>query len=310
MPAPGEPLRVAFVGQGNYFRACSLEQGAGGIEPTFIDFRARSDPGPMLEAIAALEPHVVIVFRPEFVPHGAFAELAAVTVGYLTEVVPRPDDESHAHLERRLEVLESIDASQFDRILSFDPHTAATVAELAPVWRSLPLPVSDAFYSEPRTFEERPHRTPEAIFVGRSTPHREAFLMPVKHEFDVIHIAHGISDERLRRFLADCDVGINVHKVRRPNYENRVSLYLAAGLLVITQPLSPTFGLEAGRDYLEVSSPQELYETLARVRAEPDAFLDVRRSGRESAEAFRASTVYPRLVGELLADVAASGGRL
>ncbi|HLH14449.1 MAG TPA: hypothetical protein VKV16_06635, partial [Solirubrobacteraceae bacterium] len=61
-------LRVAFVGQSVYFRQCALERPAAGVEPTFIDFRAAAPPEPLLEALEALDPDVVLVFRPEIVP--------------------------------------------------------------------------------------------------------------------------------------------------------------------------------------------------------------------------------------------------
>ena len=42
--------------------------------------------------------------------------------------------------------------------------------------------------------------------------------------------------------------------------------------------------------------------------ADPAAYLDVQRAGREQAERFRASRVYPRLVRDAAADMAAHGG--
>ena len=49
--------------------------------------------------------------------------------------------------------------------------------------RSLPLPVADRYYKPVRPV--RPGR-PRALFVGRSTAHREKFLTRVKHEHDVL----------------------------------------------------------------------------------------------------------------------------
>jgi hypothetical protein len=304
-PPKDAPLRLAFVGQGNYFRSMSLEGPAAGIQPAFIQFRARTPTDSMLRELHEFDPHVVIVFRPEFLPEGTLSTVAAPVIGYVTEPLPRPGEPEHPDLVRRRKVFGGLDPSQLDRIVSYDPYIEPTIAEIVPVWRSLPLPVADSFYTSPSQVIARA----EAIFVGKSTPRREQLLIPAKHFFEVIHLAHGISGARLREFLAECGVGINVHNQDYPAFEHRVPMYQAAGLLVLTEPLSPTHGLSPGKDYLEVGSAQELYETLSRVMDDPAAFLDIRLSGRQKAELFRASRVYPDLVRDLFSDLAAHGTR-
>lgn len=84
----GSPLRLAFFGQGVYFRQCALALPCGGLEPAFRDFRAAARPGPLLGALKTLDPDVVVVFRPEIIPPGLFARLNAVTIGYLSEPLP------------------------------------------------------------------------------------------------------------------------------------------------------------------------------------------------------------------------------
>ena len=64
-------------------------------------------------------------------------------------------------------------------------------------------------------------------------------------------------------------ITFNVHNEPYPTFENRVLLHLAAGHLVITEPLSPTHGLERGLDYVEVSYPEELTHVAATVRDVP-----------------------------------------
>ena len=98
--ADGPPLRLAFVGQTTYFASCSLQQPAAGILPTFIEFRAGADAEAMVVSLRAFDPDVVLVFRPEIVPAGAFGELDALTIGFITEPIPRTDGASHPDLER------------------------------------------------------------------------------------------------------------------------------------------------------------------------------------------------------------------
>jgi hypothetical protein len=301
---PGRPdLRVAFVGQSVFFRQCSLEQSADGVQQTFVDFRSAAPPEPLIAQLHELDPDVVLVFRPEIVPDGLFDGLRAVTIGYLTEPLPRATGEDHPDLQARLRWLGEVDPHNFDRIVCFDPLIAQTAASVLPVWCSLPIPVSDSLFADVR---ER-GRPPRLLFVGRSTEHREALLAPVKQRYPIVHIGHGLFGERLARFLDRADVQLNLHNNPYPSFENRVSVALAAGHLVISEQLSPRHDLEPGRDYLEFEGAERLAELVERLARDPEAYLDVQRSGREQAERFRASSVYPRLLREAVEDVAASG---
>jgi hypothetical protein len=294
---------VAFVGQSVFFKQCSLEQPADGVQPTFIDFRSAAPPEPLIAALRELDPDVVLVFRPEIVPDGLFESLRAVTIGYLTEPLPRAAKDDHPDLQARLRWLKEVDPHNFDRIVCFDPLIAQTAGSVLPVWRSLPIPVSDSLFADVR---ERA-RPPRLLFVGRSTEHREALLAPVKQRHPVVHIGHGLFGERLVRFMDRADAQLNLHNNPYPSFENRVCIALAAGHLVISEQLSPRHELEPGRDYLELEGAEQLVELVDELERDPGAYLDVQRSGREQAERFRASSVYPRLLREAIEDVAASG---
>lgn len=296
-------MRLAFVGQATYFHYCALEQPALGVEPRFFDFRAGLDPAPLTAALRAWDPDALIVFRPEIVPAGTFDGLRAVTAGFVTEPLPRPGGVSHPDLERRLADLQQVHAPSFDRIISFDPLIVPTVEQLMPVWRAMPIPVADRYFAPVHP----PRARRRVLFTGRSTDHRESILGPAKHVFDLAHLAHGVTDERLIRFLADSDVGVNLHNEDYPTFENRVCVYLAAGLLLISEPLSPRHGLVPGSDFIEIEDADELYNALAAFHADAEAFRPIRESGRRRAERYRASFAYPRLVRDLLRDVQVFG---
>jgi hypothetical protein len=288
------PVRLAFVGQRVFFELCSLEHPADGIEPTFIDFRHDADPRPLRAQLEQLDPDVIWVWRPEIVPPGLLQDLRAKKIGYLTEPLPRPgENEPHADLVQRLEYLKAADPANYDRIVSFDPLIVPTVEQHLPVWRSLPIPVADRVYGAPNGGDQ-------AVFVGRSTAHRESFLGPAKHDFDVIHVAHGFSGDRLIGLLRESAIVINLHNEPYPTFENRVPTALAAGALVISEPLSPTHGLREGADYVEIATPWDLWRVLSEIRRAPKEFAATRASGRREAERFRASKVFPRLVADLL----------
>jgi hypothetical protein len=296
--------RLAFVGQREYFGYTALEQPAGGVEPAFFDHRITAPLAPLRAGLEAFAPDVVFVFRPELLPEGCFDGLDAVTVGYLTEPLPRGAG-AHRDLQARMDNLRLTDAAQFDRICSFDPLIAATADAVAPVWRSFPIPVSDRFFADARTA----HGPPRILFTGRSTEHRERFLGPIKRDFDVVHLAHGVGDQRMIEFLGEVDIGLNIHNEPYPTFENRICAYLAAGLLVLTEPVSPYHGLRPGIELLVADEPWSMWELVRQIARTPDAFGGVRQAGRRAAERFRASRVYPALVDDVLADVAAFGGR-
>jgi hypothetical protein len=303
LPEPDGPMRVAFVGQSVYFRQCALELAGNGLAPTFLDFRAAAAPEPLLDALQDLDPDVILVFRPEIIPPGLFHSLRALTIGYLTEPLPRAKGGMHPDLKERLWWLEQVDAANFDRIVSFDPLIAETAGGVIPVWRSLPIPVADSLFMDVR---ERA-RPPRLIFIGRSTEHREELLAPIKARYPILHIGHGLFGDQLLRFLGRYDVQLNLHNNPYPTFENRVCLALAAGQLVISEPLSPDHGLQAAVDYLEASTPAELLGLIERLEEEPEAFLGVQHAGRRQAERFRASLVYPGLLRDALDDVARTG---
>lgn len=300
-----KPLRVAFVGQGVYFRQCAMDRTSRGVEPTFLDFRAGAPPAPLLSELQALDPDVILVFRPEIVPAGLFADVRAVTIGYLTEPLPRSNGSRHPDLDARMWWLRQVDPTNFDRIVSFDPLIAETAGDVLPVWRSLPLPVADGFFLD---VHERA-APPRLLFIGRSTEHREQMLEPTKRRHQLVHIGHGLAGERLKRFLARADVQLNIHNNPYPTFENRVCVALAAGHLVISEPLSPSHGLEPGIHFLQARTPAELLELVEQLARDPRCYSDVQAAGRQAAERFRASIAYPQLLREALADVSAAGGR-
>jgi hypothetical protein len=296
-------MRLAFVGQREYFGYTSLQAPSGGVEPAFVHFYPEAPVEPLLRELEAIEPDIVFVWRPELIPPKAFEAVRGVTVGYLTEPLPRPGGAVHADLEGRWLTLQRTDPGNFDRIVSFDPLVAPTVDAHMRVWRSFPIPVSDSYFAPVSPPNEQPH----VLFTGRSTGHRERFLGPVKKDFPTVHLAHGVTDEQLLPFLAETDIGVNLHNEPYPTFENRVPAYLAAGLLVISEPLSPHHGLQPGRDLLEIREPYRLYELVAEAARTPHAFDTIRRNGRRAAERWRASRVYPRFARDLIQDVRAFG---
>jgi len=303
-PRDGAPLRLAFVGQETFFEACALEEHSARLETTFVPFRQGADAERMRAAVEAFAPHVVACFRPEILPAGLFAHLRAAVVGFLTEPIPRTGGRrAHPDLRRRRADLAALDPGNVDRVVAFDPLIVETADEFVRVWRSLPLPVADRLFAPVR----EPREKPGILFVGRSTEHRESWLAQPKAELDVLHAAFGIGAAELERLVREHEIAVNLHNEPYPSFENRVCLHLAAGQLVVSEPLSPTHGLEPGIDYLEVATPAELVGVLRTATRFPSAYHRVRLRGRAKAEAYRASRVWPRLLADLDDDLRVFG---
>ena len=74
---------------------------------------------------------------------------------------------------------------------------------------------------------------------------------------------------------------------------------------MISEPVSPSHGLSPGSDYLEFRDGKELLRVVDELSRDPDAFLDAQHRGRERAECFRASRVYPELLADAVAEIGA-----
>lgn len=294
--------RVAFVGQANYFQSVALSAPTTAIEPFLIEYRSGDDAAAMRSKLEQISPQLIIVFRPELVPSGTLTGLDAVRLGWFTEPIEIveaeiTDDatESRRDLARRYDIVAKCDSRQFDRLISYDPLLVPALEQIAPIWRSVPLPVDDRFFRGPVPIGD----IPKVGFIGRSTPYREEFLSPLKHEFDLIHYAHGLFGDHLLDGLGRMDLAVNLHNLDIPNFENRVSLHLAQGHLLLSQPLTPSHGLEADRDFIEFRTPDELRLAISEIRNHPNSHELIRRRGRMKAEFFRASTVYEKIIREL-----------
>ena len=101
-------------------------------------------------ALAAFDPDVVVVFRPEIIPAGAFAGLRGPRPSASSPSRCRAPAAARAPATRTSSAGSGssgeVDGSNFDRIVAFDPLIAATADRVLPVWRAIPLPVADRYY--------------------------------------------------------------------------------------------------------------------------------------------------------------------
>ena len=302
----GGPVRVAFAGDAARF-APWAPRGA-----TFVDTRGE-EPSAVGVALRAARPQVVVALGVG--DHDA-ASLTAAGAPVLGVAVPaerpplwamkaaapgRPPDratlEAAATAERARLWAPGSPGAACDRVVALDPLDAVG----ARLWRTIAPPVDDALFAP----ADRASRPPRIVFEGPSTEHREWWLATAKHLHDVRHVAHGITPDRLAAHLDHVDVALVAHPTERAGFDHRVAVHLAAGHLVVAEPLGRRHGLEPGLDLLEASDPDELARLVGAIRRAPDLFRRVRVRGRLKAERFRATHVWGRVVHDLLRDLAA-----
>lgn len=284
-----EPLRAAFLGRPASLDAC-MPQTTTDLAPRRLE--CRDEDHEAIEAVQELAADAVVVLDP-----GAFSAeqlraiggLPGLTLGVLLDGLPA---------DRDLPITAAL-----DRAVSFDPSLTGASLDQATVWRAVPPPVADDLFASPRPLRG----APRAMAIGHSTDHRESMLMPSKHDHDLLQVVHGVSGHDLRELLSEYDVGVYVNPQDAPGFGWQVAAHLAAGQLLLAEPLVPSHGLERNIDYLSIDSPEGLASTLQRLRQFPEMPQRIRVRGRMKAEHFRASRLFARILHDLVADVAAFG---
>ena len=276
-----EPLRVAFVGRaseaGHAVPATPLD----GLHASFVEHRAGRAPANVLAHVAKHAPDVVVVFGVGSLPAAAVRSISAPVVAWALEPEMAPGVAHHPDLPQ---------ASERYRAQRATARDYAGVIDR-------PLPVADEHFRSPRAWPAEPR----ILVIGHSSPRAERLIVDSKHRHELLHIAGGLHGEALAATLAGADVAIDVRAGDGCALRPRVALYLAAGLLLLSEPLDPRHGLRAGADHLEFRDSQQLVELLWRVRADPASFTSVRDAGRAAAEVLRASRVYPDVLAPLAA---------
>jgi hypothetical protein len=285
----GESLRVAYAGTTTWLDGCTPTQVLPGMTSKRLALVGSADVERMLAEIHEFKPHVTVIFDPQPLVVEALCDAPGATLGVL---VPQVSDEA---LEPGLDKL--------DRLVSFDPSRTGTPVGRSEVWRAIPPPVSDTLFSDVRPLRH----APRSMSIGASSAHREEMLLPAKHHHDLLQVLHGVSGEPLRELLAESDVGVFVASAPGGGFGLQVGIHLAAGHLLLAEALAPAHGLERNIDYLHFDSANGLVWALERLRRFPSMYQSIRVRGRLKAEQYRASRVFRRIAGDLLADVAAFG---
>ncbi len=187
------------------------------------------------------------------------------------------------------------DLARFVAVLATDAESATTAG--AERWTLEPLPVCDRLFNG----VQQPDGQVRIFFDGPTSERRDRFLQPVKHRFDVLHLVSGADVERHVELMARCSVAIDLIRERGLRPRDRIGPALAAGLLVLAEEPVGRPGLVAGEQLSTFNNPDQLELLISDATREPEAFIEMRRTGREYAERLRSSVVLPRVASLLTA---------
>jgi hypothetical protein len=328
--ASATPLRIAFLGTPVWLDCCAPTAPAQGLVHERFDLPAGADIERTLAGVDAFAPDATVILDPA----ALFAQSGAPSAALLARGAPsatlsaqsgaRPSLEDGLGGPTKLtaQALRAVggttlgvlvgglpeggqagELGALDRLVTFDPALTGARVGTAKVWRAMPPAVADTHFKEVRPLRH----SPNAISIGRSTPHREAMLMPAKHEHDLLQVLHGVSGAMLAELLGEYDAGVYIAPEAGAGFGWQVGAHLAAGQLLLSGTLAPLHGLERGLDYLEIDSPASLVWVLDRLGRFPEMYQRIRVRGRLKAEQYRASRLFARIAHDLLADVAAFG---
>lgn len=164
-----------------------------------------------------------------------------------------------------------------------EDRIVAPAPGLESAWRTMPLPVADSVFA-PAAAEAVSGR---ATWLTPEGPRRGSYLERFSHSIELVESPGGAT------------VALNLHDSEGAAFEPRAARALAAGQLLVSETLEPSFGLEPGIDYLEARDLNDVFVMAENAARAPRAYAAVRARGRRKAEWFRSSRVVERLAHDL-----------
>ena len=290
---------VAFVAQPEYFEFHYREILESQYTVRYFPHSFSEDPG-FFKPVVEFDADITIFFRGELVPIEVLEALSGLKVNLSSEPFPKIIDRNPVYTEdslARFEFFLRIFDRPYDYIFHYD-EVSRTFFERQGIQLSgfFPFPIA----TEVITPSNKPKKW-DIFFSGRSTPHRDQFFGPLKRDFNFLHINHGVVGSDLLDFIHQCKISLNIHAENEVSWEPRTQFLMAAGSLLVSEPLSPTCPLRPGIDFIEVSEPWKMYETCKHILENYDDYKHIAESGRQRVEEVLSSRKnFPVFFNEIL----------
>jgi len=272
-------MKIAFVSQPEYFRFCYEQDLSADNEVREFPFHFGMKEEELADLIA-FDADVNFFFRGEFFPSTLLPRLRGTKIALSSEPFPRnlgnKLEYTRDSIKRYLDFRSRIRTQQFDYVFHYDEASLEFMAR-----DGLHLSGAFAFPVATDTYVDRQLEPKwDMFFIGRSTAHRERFFGPLKHHFKFLHICHGVFGPPLIEYMAQAKINLNVHAEAEISWEPRMQMLLATGAFVISEPITPNRYLRPGVDYVEATSPSDMYEKVAYYLEHDDERRRIASSGK------------------------------
>ncbi len=253
-------MKIAFIGQPEYFRFCYEKEldFLGEVREFNLNFSMGLADFIELQKFNA---DINIFFRGEFVPNEILTSLNGITVNLSSEVFPKYIDRklvcSLDSIDRYEQFVKAMKDKSFNYVFHYDKTSIQFMKEDNLLLSGeFCFPVATETYKYQNIDEKW-----DFFFIGRSTKHRESFFSALKHHYNFLHICHGLWGEPLVHYMNQSKILLNIHAENETSWEPRLQMLMATGKMVISEKISDNSYLIPGRDYIEISSPEELHRT-------------------------------------------------
>ena len=252
-------MKIAFIGQPEYFRAFYEEDlnEIYDVQEFCTNFTMKEEE---FESLIDFNADINVFFRGEFIPNGLLKRLNGIKVALSSEPFPSYINgklnftfDSY----KRFEAFLNIRDKSYNYVFHYDKSSEMFL-------KNHGIMISGSFAFPIATMTYKPialKKKWDVFFIGRSTPYRERFLAPIKHYFNVLHVAHGIHGNDLVPYLNQSRILLNLHADNEISWEPRVQMLMATSNLVFSHTISPNEFFEPNKDYVEIDleDPFDLY---------------------------------------------------
>jgi hypothetical protein len=190
--------------------------------------------------------------------------------------------------------LEAIPEDSYDALVVSHVESQSYLESIGRPALISPPPVSEAVF-------QQASMSRESSTFGTLNPVSEySELYFSSLEVQVEALERGDSSIReTNKFLDETTFGINIPSSVTRRFTFEAALHLASGHTLISEPLMPLHGLEAGLDYFEVTSPSELLHVTNYLARNPKITKLMAFRGRQKAFYFSAERVYRNVLRSL-----------
>lgn len=292
-------MKICFVGQDNYFRK-QVEADLDDLyEVTWknITFGGVGNWSDLLD----VEADVFVFFMPHTVPPQILTQLQGKIVGKHAEPLPkfingRTYVESIDTLARFQEFM--VVAKRFKYLYHHDKTSLPVLEREGIQAKEFISPIAIGTY-----YPEEQEKIWEAIFLGKDTPWRAYILSLAKHQLcgRFLQSNHGMVGNELRRILNKTKIGINVHTENLPALEDRLQIYMACKLFVLSQPLSHRDFFRPGVHFVEFGNDNDLWNKVQYYLEHENEREAIAQAGYELVtQKLAAKIAWPRLINEVM----------